>query len=58
MLDMETMEMTYLYAGPKVRGVYYEQNTGRLYFASKRGIGYFDMAEADPFPRFSRPSIF
>lgn len=41
MLDTSTFEMKKLFGGGKIRGVYFEPDTGRIYFASRLGIGYY-----------------
>ncbi len=41
-VDMLKNTVSVLFAGPKLRGIYYEKETKRIYFASLSGFGYFE----------------
>jgi hypothetical protein len=40
--DVDRRTVTRLYAGVRARGVHYDAATGRLYFSSPLGLGYYD----------------
>jgi hypothetical protein len=50
-VDLEQKTVGRLFAGPRVRGLYYDPEVSRLYFCSTLGIGYYDAdALANPYP--------